>query len=226
MKNTIPRWLTSGLAGLAMFLVSQPVFSQQLLTENPRKAFVLAVQGDATYMVDGKTEALRAGLSLPQGAVIKTSKGSKVDLFLRQVGSSVRLQPESELRLVKLEKFLMDGLVAKRTLLHIEKGSMLCYWKVLVPHSQILISTPLTETSLPGVGTGRFEIDAGGIVTVGKKSIRPLAVSTSTTNVTVMPGQSFNVTNSATMPVDAKKMAQLLLDLDELQDIADELSNQ
>lgn len=226
MKNLLTNWLAGGIMGLALIFGAQSAAAQQLLTENPRKAFILAVQGEATYELDGKTEPLRAGLSLPQGAVIKTSKDGRVDLFLRQVGSSIRLQPESELRLVKLEKFLKDGLVAKRTLLHIEQGSMLCYWKVLIPHSQILISTPLTETSLPGVGTGRFEIDAGGIVTVGKKSLRPLAVSTRATNVTVMPGQSFNVTNSATKPVDAKKMTQLLHDLDELQDIADELSNQ
>lgn len=226
MKNTLTHWIAGGIMGMALVFGAQSASAQQLLTENPRKAFILAVQGEATYELDGKTEPLRAGLSLTQGAVIKTSKNGKVDLFLRQVGSSVRLQPDSELRLVKLEKFLMDGLVAKRTLLHIEKGSMLCYWKVLVPHSQILIKTPLTETSLPGVGTGRFEIDAGGIVTVGKKSIRPLAVSTSATNVTVMPGQSFNITNSTTKPIDAKKMTQLLHDLDELQDIADELTNQ
>jgi hypothetical protein len=226
MKNTLTNWLAGGIMGLALIFGAQSANAQQLLTENPRKAFVLAVQGEATYELNGKTEPLRAGLSLAQGAVIKTSKDSKVDLFLRQVGSSVRLQPDSELRLVKLEKFLKDGLVAKRTLLHIEKGSMLCYWKVLIPHSQIFISTPLTETSLPGVGTGRFEIDAGGIVTVGKKSLRPLAVTTLATNVTVLPGQSFNITNSTTRPIDAKKMTQLLHDLDELQDIADELVNQ
>src|SRR6185436_14960421 len=69
------------------------------------QAYVLTVNGKCEYSENGTTFLpLKAGHLFNEGAVIRTTAGGSTDLFFRRMGTTVRVQPGTEIKLEKMER--------------------------------------------------------------------------------------------------------------------------
>jgi hypothetical protein len=189
-----------------------------------RTVVVLAVEGTAFFSESGAiaNTPLKVGQVLRQGAVVRAGRRSKVDIFLRQIGTTIRLMPMTLLRFEKLEKHLIDGVVVKTTLLDLERGEIFCYVRVLVPESSFEVKNRTGLATVPGAGQARYKIGADGTFYVGAKSQQPLNVKQmqNATALIIKPGEVFKMETKRVAPMKAAELEEMLHNLDELQNLA------
>jgi len=114
------------------------------------KAVVRALRnGHATCSLDGvKWERLKIGQRLPEGAAIKTDKTCVVDLFLGANGPVVRVTPDSQLVLKKLQFAQTEDETVIWTDLDLVAGRILAAVKKLAAASRYQVTTPRGVTLL------------------------------------------------------------------------------
>src|SRR5438046_2155560 len=75
----------------------------------PVAASALDVQGPCKYSKDGKSfHPLKKDMQIPEHAVIRTGSSGTADLFLRRMGTTVRLKPDSEISLDRIKQKAKD----------------------------------------------------------------------------------------------------------------------
>jgi CheY-like chemotaxis protein len=88
-------------------------------------AIALSVRGQCLYCEDGVRFAqLERGHVLQQGAIVRTGEDARTDLLLKSMGTSVRLQARTEIKLEKMALTIKDGLPAVHTLLALRAGRL------------------------------------------------------------------------------------------------------
>lgn len=189
-------------------------------------ALVLAVHGQCEYSEDGVVFAvLRAGRVCKQGDVIRTGQGARTDLFFRRIGTTVRLQSGTEVKLEAMTRQMKDGAPAMQTLLNLRSGRIFTVVRSLVPGSTFEIRNAAGRSVVEGGGgKGRYIITADGTHVADKHSAVPLKVVGETGVTIITPGQKFNAKEGKMFALEAPEAVELLIDFDELDALAEQLT--
>lgn len=209
------------------FLVTTiSIFAQNL--GEPRSVVVLAIEGKAFYGEPGKeaNKPLKVGQVLHEGTSVRADRRSKVDLFLRQIGTTIRLTPMSLVTFEKLGKGIKNDVIVKDTQIHLERGEMYAYVRVLVPDTTFKVRNRIGTAAVPGAGIGRYRIGADGSFYAGQKSPQPLRVTqlNEATAFVVKPGEVYRKDTQKVAPMKAAELEDMLQNLDELQGLATNLT--
>lgn len=190
------------------------------------QALVLSEHGKCEYSEDGvHFMRLRPGRILKQGAVVRTGGDSSADLFFRRIGTSVRLQPNTEIKLETLSREMKDGRPVMRTLLDLRSGSIFTVVRSLVPDCTFEIRNQAGRSVVEGGGgKGRYIVTADGTHVTDKDSEVPLKVIGETGVTIVTPGQKFHAKEGKLFPLNPPESVELLIDFDELDSLAEQLS--
>ncbi|MEW6159295.1 MAG: hypothetical protein AB1813_17860 [Verrucomicrobiota bacterium] len=192
---------------------------------DPRVAVILDFEGAAqSKEANASWSEIKRGQILPVGSVVKTGSQGKVDLYFRQIGTIIRLMPQTELTLEKLHKEMKNGVLVKETVLDMKSGRILAVVRVLVEDSKVEIKTPACSYLMPTAGVGRYDIRSDGTALVGKKSRLSLKALAGGKATTVEPGQKFSSKTAKVEQIDTKTLQELLGQMDELQAIATALT--
>src|SRR5688572_29559253 len=189
------------------------------------QAQVLSVHGNCEYSADGATfTPLKAGhVFKQQGAVVRTGEGARTDLFFRRIGTTVRLQPGTDVMIEKMTRSRKDGMPVMETLLDLRKGRIFTVVRSLVPGSTFEIRNAAGRSVVEGGGgKGRYIITADGTHVTDKNSAVPLKVIGETGVTVITPGQKFNAKEGKVFPLDTPEAVQLLIDFDELDSLVEE----
>ena len=207
-------------------------------------AVAVSFQGKCSYSVDGtnfvRIEAkdvfsmrLASGrandsskaktpLVFTQGMVVRTDEDSRVDLFFRRVGTTVRLQPGSEIRLEKMERHMRGGQPVMETLVALEKGRIFIAVRSLVTGSTFEIRNAAGRSVVEGGGRGRYIVTADGTHVTEKGSVAQLKVIGETGVTLIAPGMQFSGKDGKMLPLEAPQAVKLLIEFDELDSLAED----
>lgn len=186
---------------------------------------VLSVRGSSQYSADGKRfTRLKTGDVLHQGAVVRTAKDSHVDVFLQRLAITVRLTSETELGLEKMAKYKKEGHIVMETILDLRAGQIFCFVRGLVPNSRFEVKHSAGRSVVEGEGSGGFEIRADSAAVTPRTSFIPLKVISEKGVAVIAPGQRFDAKQGKTLELAPTEIEDTLMQLDELQALADLLS--
>ena len=189
------------------------------------QALVLSVHGKCDYSEDGTTfAALEAGRVVHQGAVLRTGEGARADLFFRRIGTTVRLQPDTEIKIEKMSRHMKDGKPVMETLLDLRTGRIFTAVRSLVPGSTFEIRNAAGRSVVEGGGKGRYIITADGTHVTDKNSVVPLKFIGETGVTVIAPGQEFRAKDGKLLPLETSKAVETLIAFDELESLAEQLS--
>lgn len=196
-------------------------------TSDAPQAQVINTKGKCEYSEDGATFAvLTTGHILKQGAVVRTGEGARTDLFFRRIGTTVRLQSSTEIRLEKMSRHIKDGSPVMETLLDLRTGRIFTVVRSLVPGSTFEIRNAAGRSVVEGGGgKGRYIITADGTHVTDKNSVVPLKVIGETGVTIITPGQKFNTKDGKVLPLETPETVDWLIDFDELDSMAEKLSS-
>jgi hypothetical protein len=234
-KTLIPLFVVVALWPLtsATWVQAQPATVQTIRTSvqisetsDLPQALVLSVNGKCDYSEDGTTfTALKAGRVFNQGAVVRTGAEARTDLFFRRIGTTVRLQPGTEVKLEKMTRYLKDGQPVMETLLDLRSGRIFTVVRSLVPGSTFEIRNAAGRSVVEGGGgKGRYIITADGTHVTDKNSVVPLKVIGETGVTVIAPGQKFNAKDGKMFALAAPEAVEALIDFDELDSLAEQLT--
>ena len=203
-----------------------PVDIKVFKTSDLPQALVLAVHGRCDYSEDGTTfTKLRAGHVFKQGDVVRTGAEARTDLFFRRIGTTVRLQGDTEIKLEKMARHMKDGLPVMETLLDLRTGRIFTVVRSLVPGSTFEIRNAAGRSVVEGGGgKGRYIITADGTHVTDKDSIVPLKVIGERGITVIAPGQKFLAKYGKLFGLATPKAVELLIDFDELDSLAEQLT--
>ena len=220
----------------AMFCVivigsSVPVHAQATKVRTPEvfdlpQAVVLSVLGRCEISTNG-TEflGLKVGHIVQQGAVLRTGADAHTDLFFRRIGTTVRLQADTEIKLEKLSRYVREGMAVMGTLLDLRKGRIFTVVSSLVPGSTFEIRNAAGRSVVEGGGgKGRYIITADGTHVTDKDSVVPLKVIGESGITIISPGQKFLAKEGKLLDLGTPEAVLMLINLDELQALAEELT--
>jgi len=111
---------------------------------------VRAIKGKATYSKAGRTNALQERMQFAAPVILQTSADSHVDLHLRVNGPVLRLLPNSELSLMKLQYTGSASDTVVNTRLNLRAGSMLGVVRKLSSASVYEVATTGNMISIHG----------------------------------------------------------------------------
>jgi len=153
------------------------------------KAVVRAVRGTAQYSLAGAGyKPLQVGYALPPNSKIRTAADSSVDLFLGDNGPVVRVTPDTELGVDKLD--VADSGVEKviNTQLDLRNGRILGNVKKMAAASKYEVKTP---RGVAGIRGTEYDIRADGTVHVISGTVLMVYMTQGrATPITVNAGQT------------------------------------
>jgi hypothetical protein len=183
-----------------------------------RYADVLLTNGQCFYSGDGAIfRVLHLHDVLYDGAVVRTGKESWADLFVRKTGTTVRLGPESELRVVKLSDSTENGVRVTDSLLELRKGRIFTVVRALEPGCTLEITDAGGHSVITGGGLGCYMIAAPGPNTGDKLSLTPLRIMSQRGSSIIVAGQEYNGKEGTTLSLLASPWETMLIQLDELE---------
>jgi hypothetical protein len=195
-----------------------PATTPDTTTFARRQVVVLLTGGQCLYSPDGtKFHALQVHDVLFEGAVIRTGKGSWGDLFIRRTGTTVRLAPESQIKIVKLSEAGENGVPMLDTLLELDHGRIFTVVRALAPGSTLEISDAAGHSVIEGGGLGCYMITAPGPEAADKLLLTPLRIVGQKGTSVVAPGQSYSAREGATLSLVPSYWEKMLIQLDELE---------
>jgi hypothetical protein len=166
---------------------------------------------------------LEQGQVLTQGAVVRTGSDARADLFLRRMGTTVRLQPDTEIKIEKLAVTMKDGLPMVRTLLQLRTGMLFTVVRSEIAGSTLEIINAAGRSVVEGSGTGRYIITADGTHVSAEGSVIPLKVIGETGITIVAAGQQFARIDGKMLPTKSNEWVKDLIQLDQLQAAGEDL---
>jgi hypothetical protein len=215
--------LSLGAVSETIVAQAQPVSVRVIETSDLPQAVVISVHGRCEYSEDGSAfTELKTNQILTQGAVLRTLDDARADLFFRRIGTTVRLQADTEVRLEKMARSLKDGAAEMETLLDLRKGRIFTVVRSLVPGSTFEIRNAAGRSVVEGGGSGRYIITADGTQVADKASSVPLKVIGDTGITVISPGQIFRAKEGKMLPIDASDKVLTLIQFDELATLAED----
>jgi hypothetical protein len=183
-------------------------------------AVVLSVHGKCTYSEDGVNfYELTSKHVLTQGAVVRTGEKSRIDIFFRRIGTTVRLQADTEVKLEKMSRSTKDGLSVLETLLDLRQGRIFTVVRSLVEGSTFEIRNAAGRSVVEGApagSMGRYIITADGTEVADKSSLLPLKLIGETGITIIHPGQKFDRKEGKMLAVATPEAVLMLIEFDEL----------
>ena len=200
-----------------------PVDIQVFEPEAEPQAVVVAVLGQCDYSEDGNTFAeLKTGQVLKEGAVVRTGEDARADIFFRRIGITVRLQPDSEIKLEKMTRRMKDGNPELNTLLDLRKGRIFTVVRTFIQGSTFEVRNAAGRSVIEGGGVkGRYIITADGTHVTDKNSDVPIKVVGETGVTIVAPGKKYSAKEGKLLPLDTPESVLLLIEFDEIHALAE-----
>ncbi len=135
------------------------------------KASVRAVRGDVRYKANAAADwvPLKQGTSLNPGAIVETGSQSSVDLFLRDIGSVVRITQSTQMGIDKLGYSKDGDELVVDTELNLKAGTILGNVKKIAATSRYDVKVP---NGVCGIRGTEFKVSANGVVSVVTGTVR------------------------------------------------------
>lgn len=210
-------------------------------------AVILSVTGKCEYSLDGSNfteigkkdvftimvirpegnvaRTSKPHLILNQGAIVRTGSNSRVDIFLRRMGTTVRLQENTEIKFEKMSRHLSDGLPVMETLLALRTGRIFTVVRSMVPGSTLEIRNAAGRSMVEGGGgKGRYIITADGTHVTDKKSTVPLKLIGESGITIIKPGMVFHAKEGKLLSLDTPEIVKSLIEFDELDSMMEQTS--
>lgn len=234
-NRLIPLFVTMALYPLALTTLVQAQEGKVLIlpistvlidkTSEAPQAVAISVHGTCEYSKDGLTfTTLNNGQVLYQGVVVRTGEKARADLFFRRIGTTVRLQPDTEMKLEKMTRSSKEGESEMQTLLDLRKGRIFTVVRTLVAGSTLEIRNAAGRSVVEGGGLGRYIITADGTQVADKASRIPLKVIGDTGITVVAPGELFRAKEGKMLAEDAPEAVKKLIEWDEVAALSDAMS--
>jgi hypothetical protein len=187
-----------------------------------RSADVLLTHGQCLYSEGGTDfHTLRDHQAIRQGAIIQTGKTSWCDLFIRRAGITVRMAPETQIRIVKLSLASLNGVPVIDTSLVLPYGRIFTVVRALVPGSTLEISDAAGHSVIEGGGLGSYMITAPRPGSGDILSVTPLRVISQQGTTMIAPNQEYSAKDGTAVALGASTWEANLIHLDELEAEAD-----
>jgi len=133
-------------------------------------AMAVDVEGTCKYSTDGKKfHSVKQGAELPEHAILRTASGT-VDLFVRRMGTAIRLQPDTEVVLDRV-KGTKENLPEITTTIGVRKGTMLTVVYSSIPGSKLNVKNAAGQTLKGEFVGGRFNVSADSIQPAGAQKL-------------------------------------------------------
>ena len=186
---------------------------------DPRpNAVTLSATGKCDFSEDGVTFVkLEQGQLLEQGATIRTGEDARTDLFFRRMGTTVRLQAGTELKIEKMAVTMQGGLPMVQTLLDLRTGRIFTVVRSAVAGSTLEIRNAAGRSVVEGSGIGRYIITADGTHVAAEGSVIPLKVIGENGITIVAAGQQFDRKDGKMLPVHSSAWVKDMIQMDEVQ---------
>lgn len=169
--------------------------------------------------------ATKAPFVFTQGMVVRTGADSRVDLFFRRIGTTVRLQPETEIRLETMARRMEGGVPVMQTLLDLRKGRIFTVSRSLVPKSTFEIRNAAGRSVVEGCGGKcRYIVTADGSHVTEKNSVAPVKVVGENGVTLITPGMKLAAKDGKMLPLEAPESVKLLIEFDELDSLEEQWS--
>ncbi len=190
------------------------------------QAAVISVQGTCEFSEDGVTfTKLKTRNVLTQGVVVRTGEKARADLFFRRIGTTVRLQADTEIKLEKMTRSTKEGDSQMQTLIDLRKGRIFTVVRSFVPGSTLEIRNAAGRSVVEGSGSGRYIITADGTQVADKASVIPLKLIGDTGITLIAPGELFRAKEGKMLADNAPEAVRRLIQWDELEALADFMSS-
>jgi hypothetical protein len=126
-------------------------------------AVVLNVEGVCKVSNDGTNfRPLKTSAELPEGVTIQTTTSGTADVFLKRMGTTIRLKPNSEITLNRVTH-KKDQREEATTTVNVRKGKMLTVIHANVPGSSLEIKNAAGKTLTDTVAGGHYMVSADKI---------------------------------------------------------------
>ncbi len=192
-----------------------------------RSVDILLAHGQCLYSENGGSfQPLVLRQNVHQGAVIKTGKASWCDLIIRRAGTTIRLAPDSAIKISDLSLGTQNGLPIVNTSLELSYGRLFSIVRALVPGSTLEIGDGAGHSVIEGSGLGSYMITAPKPDFGEKLSVVPLRIFTQNGNSVLAPNQEYNAKEGNVFSLASSTWETTLLHLDELEAEADKASAQ
>lgn len=138
--------------------------------EIKNKAMIRAVRGNAEYCAgDQAWRKVSVNSHLQEGTILRTSKGSTVDLFLSKNGPVVRLDEDSEVRITALSRKIGDKEGVTKTKFELKSGRIMGMASV-GRQSRYLIQFPAGIVEIKAMEGTHYSVHANGEVRISAGS--------------------------------------------------------
>ena len=186
---------------------------------------VTSVQGPIVYSTDHSTWAdLKPGMTLGQGAQLKTGPEGSADLDFDYSGTALRLRSNSQLELTRMDEVVADGNVVIDTRLNLTAGSLVGSQDKLEKPSTFTILTPNDSATIRGT---QYVVNSDGAVTCirGEVAVTASSHQGSPINAQVPAGFSFNPVTSQVAATAPANLSGFSRDIQTVQLNVDKLGN-
>ncbi|HTQ50081.1 MAG TPA: FecR domain-containing protein [Candidatus Acidoferrales bacterium] len=186
---------------------------------------VKSVQGSVVYSTDHSTwTELKPGMTLGQGARLKTGTDASADLDIEYSGTALRLRSNSQLELTRMDEVVADGNVVIDTRLNLTAGSLVGSQDKLEKPSTFTIRTPNDSATIRGT---QYVVSADGAVTCMRGEVAVTAASHqgSPISAQVPAGFSFNPVTSQVAAIAPANLPGINRDIQTVQFNVDKLGN-
>ena len=166
--NSVGRFTKMMACGLAM----AAMLALSTAEAATGKATVRTIRGTASYSeAGGEFKTLKVGKVLGEGAVVRTSAASVVDLYLAENGPTVRLTENTTLGLDRLFKDTAGSETIIETQLDLQSGTILGYVSKMAAASKYEVKTPMGVAGIRGTeyrisADGRIDVLSGTVLAV------------------------------------------------------------
>lgn len=219
MKTTISNFVERVVWTILVLILS--LASTDAGTKEP-PVLIKAVTGSATYSADGVTwHELKTDAALDHESTIKTGAGSNVDFILQYSSTVLRLTPDSEVQLTRLDRLPAGEVVVTDTTLRLASGSILGSQRKLANPSRFKIVTADGVARI--IGT-EYVVRADGAVTVLSGEVKldyNLRKNGGSVKATVEAGQSFEPSTGKVISTTPEYLENITADVDTIRNNAE-----
>lgn len=161
----------------------------------------------------------KSPLVLHQGTVVRAGKDSRIDIFFRRIGTTVRLQPDTEVKFETVSRSPNSGVSTMETVLELRSGRIFTVVRSVVSGSVFAIRNAAGRSVVEGAPAGtmdRYIITADGTQVAEKSSQFPLKLIGEKRITVIAPGQKFDAKEGKLLPVAMPESVAILIEFDEL----------
>jgi len=195
-----------------------PVAADEDEGSEPGITSVLLVHGDCQYSLDGVGfHPLKPGHSLSEGATIRTGRKSWGDLFVRQGGTTVRVTPQTEVKIAQLAETSRNGVPVTDAVLELNGGSLLTVVRALTPGSSLAVRDSTGQCLIESGGLGSYLITAAGADATDKLRVTPLRLVTQKGRAVIAAGKEYDAKDGEIVSLIPSANEAALVQLDDLE---------